>query len=144
MPDAHERAVLQEGIQAVRERASFLERELREQLADARKFLEEERGQRRAAEASLGRQLAQAQADASALRARLAEDTQQQHEVGIVAWPGWRASTNVDTHRINTFCAASHVLGNSARSFTRKGARSAHLLWRLDYLDRGSPWSHLD
>lgn len=75
--------LLQEGIQAVREKASFLERELREQLADARNFLEEERHQRRTAEASLARQLAEAKADASALRIRLAtnEDTQQQHEV---------------------------------------------------------------
>ncbi len=71
----------------MRERASFLERELREQLADARTFLEEERRQRRAAEASLARQLAEAEADASALRLRLAtnEDAQQQHEVVTAA-----------------------------------------------------------
>lgn len=74
---------LQEGIQAVREKASFVERELREQLADVRGYLEEERQQRRSAETSLARQLQQAQADASALRARLAaaEETQGQREV---------------------------------------------------------------
>ena len=38
--------VLQEGIQAVREKASFLERELREQVAAAHEFMEEERRQR--------------------------------------------------------------------------------------------------
>ena len=75
----------------MREKASFLERELREQLADARNFLEEERRQRRLAEASLARQLAEAKADASALRIRLAtnEDTQQQHEV-VAALPRLR------------------------------------------------------
>ena len=71
----------------MREKASFLERELREQVADARKFLEEERRQRRAAEVALARQLAEARAESGTLRARLAaaEDSQQQQEVGTAA-----------------------------------------------------------
>ena len=73
----------------MREKASFLERELREQVAAAHEFMEEERRQRRAAEASLARQLAEARADASALRACLATagDTQQQQEVVTAAPP---------------------------------------------------------
>ena len=73
----------QEGIQAVREKASFLEHELREQLADARRFLDDERTARRAAEASLAAQLGQAPADAGALRAPLtaAEDSDSHREV---------------------------------------------------------------
>lgn len=73
----------QEGIQAVREKASFLEHELREQLADARRFLEDERAARRAAEASLAAQLEQARADAGALSARLtaAKDSDNHREV---------------------------------------------------------------
>lgn len=73
----------QEGIQAVREKASFLEHELREQLADARRFLEDERAARRAAEASLATQLEQARADAGALRLRLiaAKDSDNHREV---------------------------------------------------------------
>ena len=68
----------------MREKASFLEKELREQLADTRSFLEEERRQRRAAEASLAQQLAQVQTDAAALRSRLvnAEGARKHHEVG--------------------------------------------------------------
>ena len=79
----------QEGIQAVREKASFLEHELREQLADARRFLEDERAARRAAEASLAAQLEQARADAGALRARLtaAKDSDNHREVRIcIPW----------------------------------------------------------
>ena len=73
----------QEGIQAVREKASFLEHELREQLTDARRFLEDERAARRAAEASLATQLEQARADAGALRVRLiaAKDSDNHREV---------------------------------------------------------------
>lgn len=46
-------ACVQEGIKAVREKASFLEAELRAQLEDARGFLADERRQRRAAEAAV-------------------------------------------------------------------------------------------
>jgi hypothetical protein len=58
----------------VREKAGFLEQELRAQLDDARSFLADERKLRRAAEAqmaelesSLNRRLEQANADISAL-----------------------------------------------------------------------------
>lgn len=65
----------QEGLRAVRDKASFLGEELRSQLAEAREFLAEERQLRRAAEAAardaredLSRHLEQASADVSTLR----------------------------------------------------------------------------
>lgn len=67
--------LLQEGLRAVREKAGFLEAELRGQLADARAFLADERQNRRAAEAALAtseaclrRSLDSARAEAAALR----------------------------------------------------------------------------
>jgi len=66
---------VQEGLRAVRDKASFLGEELRSQLAEAREFLAEERRLRRAAEAAakdaeadLCRRLEQASADISTLR----------------------------------------------------------------------------
>ena len=93
----------------MRDKASFLERELREQLADARRYLEEERVQHRAAESSLACQLAEARADASALRVRLAanEDTQQQHEVITTAHALLRVHMQfLCVHLIDELCTA--------------------------------------
>ena len=66
---------MQEGLKAVREKAGFLEAELRGQLADARAFLADERQIRRTAEAALAtseaalrRSLDSAQAETAALR----------------------------------------------------------------------------
>ena len=75
--------LLQEGLQAVREKASFLEGELRGQLADARGALEAERTQRRAAEAALAPQLRQARSEAAALQAgrASAREAQEQQQV---------------------------------------------------------------
>ena len=74
---------LQEGLQAVREKASFLEGELRGQLADARGALEAERAQRRAAEAALAQQLRQAQHETAAIQAgrASAREAQEQQQV---------------------------------------------------------------
>ena len=76
---------LQEGIQAVRDKASFLEGELRGQLADARGALEAERAQRRAVEAALAQQLRQAQSEAAALQAgrAFAREAQEQQQVRL-------------------------------------------------------------
>ncbi|CAK0784596.1 hypothetical protein CVIRNUC_007800 [Coccomyxa viridis] len=74
-----------DGLQAVREKALFLEGELRGQLADARGALEVERAQRRAAEAALAQQLRQTRSEAAALQAgrafaREAQEQQQARE----------------------------------------------------------------
>ena len=76
---------LQEGLQAVREKASFLEGELRGQLADARGALEAERAQRRAAEAALAQQLRQARSETAALQAGRAStrEAQEQQQVRL-------------------------------------------------------------
>lgn len=74
---------LQDGLQAVREKALFLEGELRGQLADARGALEVERAQRRAAEAALAQQLRQTRSEAAALQAgrAFAREAQEQQQV---------------------------------------------------------------
>jgi len=78
--------MLQEGLKAVREKAVFLEQELRAQLQDTRRFLEDERSQRRATEAamaesacSLNSRLTQAAAELSFLRRQVPHDSSEAH-----------------------------------------------------------------